>query len=153
MLYNTDAQFGEDFFFSYISRFWLARLARRNRYEGRLELFSNDLQNPAVYLNWRPISVWVHKAGLPNPWPAKLFCVAPKVFLRDWFPFGKAYLAVSGKYKGLNQNLLFVFPEISTDLRRRPFFLDLDLLFGTDSRNTGRSEQRFCTTKLQLFGV
>ena len=43
--------------------------------------------------------------------------------------------------------------EISTNLRRRPFFFGLHLLFGTDSRNTGQSEHRFCTTNLQLFGV
>ena len=42
------------------------------------------------------------KPGLPNPWPvghiwpAKLFCVARKIFLRGWFPHGKAYLAFSG---------------------------------------------------------
>ena len=29
----------------------------------------------------------------------------------------------------------------------------LHLLLGTDTRNTGQSEHRFCTTNLQLFGV
>ena len=44
-----------------------------------------------------------NKAGQPNPWTAghiwsaKLFCVARKVFLRGWFPHGKAHLVFSGK--------------------------------------------------------
>ena len=32
--------------------------------------------------NNQPISGRVDRAGLPKPWPAKLFCVARKVFLR-----------------------------------------------------------------------
>ena len=64
-------------------------------------------------------------------WLAKLFCVACKVFLRRCYSHGKAYLAFSGKYKGLNQNLLlFGFPEISSDLQRRPFFFVFTYFWG-----------------------
>ena len=105
-------------------------------------------------------------------WPARSFCAVD--FL--WERLTQHFLA----NKSLNQNLLvFGFPEISSDLRGRLFFLvftyflgqisvilseintnlrrrlffGLHLLFGTDFRNTGQSEHRFCTTNLQLFGV
>ena len=51
------------------------------------------------WLGWK----FLFNLGLPNPWraghicPAKMFCVARKVFLRGGFPHGKAYLAFSGK--------------------------------------------------------
>ena len=133
---------------------------------------------------WLLLGTRYSSTGLPNPWPeghiwpTKLFCVARKVFLRGRFPHGKAYLAFSGKQNVLNQNLLlFGYPEIRFDLRRRPFFLVftyfwgqipkilteintdlrrrpffyLHLLFGTDTQNTGQSEHRFLYNKLAIL--
>ena len=101
------------------------------------------------YSNSIPFPVHPHLTLVSTFWKIKRSKTKPSSV---WFgsdlqqkPFSLVFTFFFGKIPA-------ILTEISTDLWQRPFF-GLYLLLATDTRITGQSEHRFCTTNLQLCGV